>query len=121
MDVLSNPLDRDVPVRRPEALRGDLRLRPVDIRLRVEGLPLEVHELDDVAVDEPQTPDARARKEGPGAAPAGARAAGRGGAGGARVAAGAAHGRDKGRGVYGFLGERIKGIRTRAEGSRGGP
>src|SRR3989304_5113755 len=72
MAVLSTPLDRDSPVRRPEALCGDLRLRPVDIRLRVEGLPLEVHELDDVAVDEPQTPDARARKEVRGHAPEGA-------------------------------------------------
>src|SRR3990170_3151019 len=136
MDVLSNPLDRDVPVRRPEALRGDLRLRPVDIRLRVEGLPLEVHELDDVAVDEPQTPDARARKEVRGHAPEGAqpdhdrmgrrepalaRLADLREDGLATVAVGAVHGRDNGRGAYGLLRERIKGIRTRAEGSRGGP
>ena len=88
-------LHGDVRVYAGEAAgrRDGLREPLADVRLLEEGLPLEVRELDDVAVDDPEEPDARpgqeARRLGPQAAAAGDEDPGRPDAGLAGLADGA--------------------------------
>src|SRR5438093_792952 len=63
VDVLRDPLDGHGRVHDPQPPRGDLRLREVHVGLVEQHLPLEVVQLDDVAVDEPQVTDTRAGEE----------------------------------------------------------
>src|SRR3989441_11813931 len=72
VDILRERLDLDLRVHGTEALRGGVRLRPVHIRFRVQRLPLEIRELDDVSIDEPEVPDTRPGKQVRGNAPQGA-------------------------------------------------
>src|SRR3990172_145809 len=64
----------DLRVPRQEPLPGDNRLRAVDVALHEERLTLEVRELDDVAVDQAQVPDAGAGEQGSRHTPQGAEA-----------------------------------------------
>src|SRR3989475_10876816 len=72
VDVLRERLDLDLRVHGPEALRGGIRLRPVHVRFGVERLPLEIRELDDVSIDQPEVPDPRPGQQVGGDAPQGA-------------------------------------------------
>ncbi len=54
-----------------EAIRGGLRLRPVDVAFGVEQLPLQIREFDDISVDESKMPDAGPGEEVGGNAPEG--------------------------------------------------
>src|SRR3989449_1255081 len=63
VDILRKRFELDLRVHGTEALRGGVRLRPVHIRFGVERLPLEIRELDDVAIDEPEVPNPRPGKQ----------------------------------------------------------
>src|SRR6266581_2780237 len=63
VDILRERLDLDLRVHGTEALRGGVRLRPVHIRFGVQRLPLEIRELDDVSIDQPEMPDPRPGKQ----------------------------------------------------------
>jgi hypothetical protein len=58
MDVSGNRIDAYGRVHPAEAFRRGLRLRLLDIGFRVEGLTLQVHELDHVSIDETNVADA---------------------------------------------------------------
>src|SRR2546430_1543625 len=63
VDILRKRLELDLRVHGTEALRGGVGLRPVYIRFGVERLPLEIRELDDVSIDEPEVPNPRPGKQ----------------------------------------------------------
>src|SRR5439155_1442545 len=62
-DILPRRFELDLRVHGTEALRGGVGLRPVYIRFGVERLPLEIRELDDVSIDEPEVPNPRPGKQ----------------------------------------------------------
>src|SRR5437870_8115946 len=58
MDVPRDRFDLDLGVHGAEAFGSGLGLRPVDVAFRVQQLPLEIREFDDIPVDESTMPHA---------------------------------------------------------------